>query len=81
MKPNPEPVMNALNALAVQPQSSVLIGDSLADITAGQAAGVPVIGYANRLSKKERFANARADAVVTSMADVVAALRGGNPDH
>jgi D-arabinose 1-dehydrogenase-like Zn-dependent alcohol dehydrogenase len=54
--------------------------DSLSDITAAQAAGVPVIAYANKPSKKEQFAEAGADTVVTSMADAVAALRSGGPN-
>jgi hypothetical protein len=80
MKPNPEPIINAVAALGLQPGTCVLIGDSLSDITAAQAAGVSVIAYANKPSKKEQFAEAGADTVVTSMVDVVGALRSGGPN-
>jgi HAD superfamily hydrolase (TIGR01509 family) len=74
MKPNPEPLIQAAAALSAQPETCVLIGDSLSDITAAQAAGIPVIAYANKPAKKGLFAAAGAGAVVTSIADVVAAL-------
>jgi HAD superfamily hydrolase (TIGR01549 family) len=74
MKPNPDPILRAASTLGVDPAQCVLIGDSLADIDGGRAAGVPVIGYANRPWKIDRFAAAGADVVVTSMGDVADAL-------
>jgi beta-phosphoglucomutase-like phosphatase (HAD superfamily) len=73
MKPNPEPILAAIKAINTSPADSVLIGDSLADIDGAHAAGVAVIGYANRPEKVDRFANAGADLIVTSMAEVASA--------
>ncbi|MFC4146817.1 HAD family hydrolase [Micromonospora mangrovi] len=73
MKPNPEPVLNAVRALSAAPGQCVLIGDSLSDIEAGQAAGVQVIGYANRAAKVAAFRAAGATQVITGM-DIVANL-------
>jgi HAD superfamily hydrolase (TIGR01509 family) len=74
MKPNPDPIVRAARALGVEPGECTLIGDSLSDIEGGRAAGVPVIGYANKSAKVARLADAGAAAVVTTMADVANAL-------
>ena len=42
-KPHPEPLWFALNKLGVPPSDALFVGDSVHDIRAGQAAGVPVI--------------------------------------
>jgi HAD superfamily hydrolase (TIGR01509 family) len=77
MKPNPRMVHDAVQAVGGIPEACVLIGDSMSDIAAGRAAGVPVVGYANRPSKITPFAVA--DAVITTMADVEAALSSVSP--
>ncbi|MFG2043366.1 HAD family hydrolase [Dactylosporangium sp. NPDC048998] len=74
MKPNPEPIWRAASALDVEPAACVLIGDSLFDIEGAHAAGVPVIAYANKPPKVQRFTDAGADVVLTSMADIATAL-------
>jgi phosphoglycolate phosphatase-like HAD superfamily hydrolase len=72
MKPDPAPVLAALTALEADPADAVFIGDTPADVDAGHAARVPVIGFANKPGKADRLA--KADAIITSMADLVAAL-------
>ncbi len=74
MKPDPGIVLDAVQAVEDVPAACVLIGDSFTDIEAARAAGVKVIGYANRPTKVAPFA--AADAVITTMGDVVAALAG-----
>ncbi|GAA1366057.1 HAD family hydrolase [Catellatospora chokoriensis] len=74
MKPNPAPILRAVRSFGVAPADCVLIGDSIADIEGARAAGVPVIGYANRRHKATRFAAAGADVVVTSMEEIMQAL-------
>jgi phosphoglycolate phosphatase-like HAD superfamily hydrolase len=44
------------------------------DIDGAHAASVSVVGYANRPEKIERFVDAQADIVITSMAEVASAL-------
>ncbi|MFG3576765.1 HAD family hydrolase [Micromonospora chersina] len=80
MKPDPEPILQAVRALGEPPGRCVLIGDSLSDIEGAQAAEVRVIGYANRPLKAEAFRAAEADMVITSMgvlAEVLIDLAGG----
>ncbi len=74
MKPDPYSVLMALERLGCEPSRALLIGDSLADITAAHEAGVRVIGLANRLGKKDEFTAAGADVIVPDMADIAVAL-------
>jgi beta-phosphoglucomutase-like phosphatase (HAD superfamily) len=74
MKPNPEPILTAAKRASASPADCVLIGDSMADIDGSHAAGVAIIGYANRPEKIDRFADAGATVVITSTADVAKAL-------
>ena len=72
MKPNPEPILAAARLLGADPAACVLVGDSLTDIQGARAAGVRVIGYANRPPKVAAFVGA--DAVITTMGDLAEAL-------
>ena len=42
-KPHPEPLGSAFDRLGSSPSNALFVGDSVHDVTAGQAAGVPVI--------------------------------------
>jgi len=72
MKPNPAPILDAVHALGVKAADSVLIGDSLSDIEGARAAGVKVVGYANRPHKVAAFQHA--DAVIETMENVYEVL-------
>ena len=74
IKPNPEPILQAVHALGLSPDRTVLVGDSLSDIEGSRAAGVRTIGYANRPAKAEVFRQARADVVIDSMGAIARAL-------
>lgn len=74
MKPNPEPILRAVRALGEPPARCVLVGDSLSDIEGARAAGVAVVGYANRPAKVDAFRRVGIGAVVTSMSEIAAAL-------
>ncbi len=74
LKPHPHLVTQATHALHAQPTACVLIGDSLTDIHAAHTAGVPAIGYANKISKPARFTDTTAAAVITCMIDLATAL-------
>lgn len=65
-------VLDAVLKVGGEPAACVLVGDSITDIQAARAAGVRVIGYANRPRKVVPFAIA--DAVITTTADMAAAL-------
>ena len=75
MKPDPESVVAAVAQLGVEPADCVFIGDSRADIVSGQAAGVRLIGLANRRGKADLLTESGADAIVTSMGQIATVLR------
>ena len=70
LKPNPYLVNMAVRGRGTSPDRCVLVGDSSTDIEAARAAGVPVIAFANKPGKLERFRARRADAVITSLAEL-----------
>jgi HAD superfamily hydrolase (TIGR01509 family) len=74
MKPDPAPILTAVEELNANPAECVLIGDSVSDITAAAAAGVRSIGYANKPGKRQRLTEAGADAIVDSMAAIATAI-------
>lgn len=76
MKPHPSPILSVLALLDVTADAAVLVGDTVTDIQAADAAGVACIGYANKPGKREQL-DAAAAAVIDDMqvlADQLAAL-------
>lgn len=74
MKPNPEMILATAVKLGAEPGRCVFVGDSTSDVESSQAAGLPVIGYANKVGKAHRLQMAGADAIITSMGELAAAL-------
>jgi beta-phosphoglucomutase-like phosphatase (HAD superfamily) len=75
LKPSPHLIEKAIQTLKAVPSAAALIGDSVTDIDGSHQAGIASIGYANKAGKYERMVNAEADAIVTSLANVVLGLR------
>ena len=74
MKPDPAPILAAVDALDADPAECVLIGDSVSDMVGAAAAGVRSIGYANKPGKQQRLTDAGAEVVVDCMAPVATAM-------
>lgn len=72
LKPRPYLLNQAQRALAISADRCVFVGDSLTDVEAAKAAGVRMIGYANKPGKRERFTRAGADAITEVLAELVA---------
>jgi phosphoglycolate phosphatase len=74
-KPAPDALLLALERLGTEPQDALMVGDSIADVQAARAAGMPVIivrgGYT-----KEPAEQLGADLVCDSLLDLPAALDG-----
>jgi phosphoglycolate phosphatase-like HAD superfamily hydrolase len=71
MKPNPYLVTQAISALRAETALTALVGDQVSDIIAAHRAGIRAIGYANKKGKRDMFADASADLVITSMAELL----------
>ncbi|MFF7453056.1 HAD family hydrolase [Kitasatospora sp. NPDC008115] len=74
MKPNPRLLLEAMDAVGAKPENCVFIGDAARDVEAGDAAGVPTIGFANKPGKGVKLAAAGAVAIVDSMQRIADAL-------
>lgn len=75
LKPNPFLLRRALVERDAQHSESVMVGDSLTDLEAARATGVPVIAFANKPSKSQMFAetNPPPDGLVRDLAELTEA--------
>jgi HAD superfamily hydrolase (TIGR01549 family) len=77
LKPNPGRISLAVAELHAKPAECLLVGDSVGDVAAARDAQVAIVGYANKPGKAARLADADADAIITSMAELATALSEG----
>ena len=69
-KPDPEPVRIALHRLGCAPEDAIFVGDSIFDITAGNAAGVKTVAVLWGAAKKDEFDLARPNAYVSMSSEL-----------
>lgn len=74
MKPDPDTVTRAVNALGASPDRCLFVGDSRSDIEVALKTGVRPIGYAKTPERGRRLAEAGAEDVIDDMADLADAL-------
>lgn len=55
-KPDPEPILKALDRMRLQPEEAAYVGDALFDVRASSAAGVPMIGVSWGAASSEELA-------------------------
>jgi len=70
-KPDPEPVLMALDRLGAAPSSAVYVGDSPYDMQAARAAGVHALGVMWGAFSTETLLDAGAEAVLRSPAELL----------
>jgi phosphoglycolate phosphatase len=75
LKPHPHLIEQAITANKSDPAACTLVGDSVTDIHAARDAGTHSIGYANKPGKTDSLAEAGADAMITSLAQLALTLR------
>ena len=74
-KPNPEPLLFALDRLGEAPENAVYVGDSPFDIQAAKAAGAASIAVTwGRIHSEERLAREEPDAVVSTPEELLGRL-------
>ncbi len=73
-KPHAEPVLTALHRLGATAKTSVMIGDGPADLAAGRAAGVPVVGVAWGYTRYSELLEMKPDRIVLSAPELASAL-------
>ena len=74
-KPNPDPLLLALDRLGARAASAVYVGDSPFDVQAAKAAGVGSIAVTwGRIHERERLEREEPDTVVETAEELLAAL-------
>jgi 2-phosphoglycolate phosphatase len=73
IKPDPAPLLLALDHLGVRPAAAVMVGDTDADVLAGRAAGVRTVGVTYGFHR-EGIHDAGPDATIDRLADLPALL-------
>jgi phosphoglycolate phosphatase len=84
LKPSPHLIQRAVDTLGADARECVLVGDSTTDIEAAGRSTLQSFGYANKPGKRERLVVAGADAVVSSLSELVPKIRlyqGGQDTH
>ena len=74
-KPHPEPVSRALRLLGGRPETTVYVGDSWYDITAGKQAGVATLGVTWGVATREQLTAHGPDLIVDSWNELLDILR------
>lgn len=70
LKPHPHLLRRAAEILGLHIRDCAMVGDSSTDIDAAHAAGAPLIAYANKPGKRERFERLGPDAIIDDMAEL-----------
>lgn len=73
-KPDPEPVLLAVERLGGRPPQAVYVGDAVVDVLAGKAAGMATVAVTWGAGRPDALAAAEPDAVATTPADLRALL-------
>lgn len=71
LKPHPQPVAYAAQALGISPSECVMIGDTPADMRSGRRAGAWTIGVLCGFGEQKELWATGADQVVSSTADIL----------
>ncbi len=66
-KPDPQTVQIVLNKLNLNPEETLLVGDSIHDIEAGKRAGVKTVGVLTGYTTKEQLNKSNADFVYSDI--------------
>ncbi|WP_299520790.1 HAD family phosphatase [uncultured Serinicoccus sp.] len=79
LKPEPDLLLRAMRLLGARPEESVFLGDSVTDVQAGQASGVPVVGVAEEESRRQELLAAGAVGAVAGVDALVPARQPRRP--
>ena len=74
VKPDPEPLLKALDALNSSPEKAIMVGDSQYDILGGKNTGTKTAGVAWTIKGREFLANYGPDVMLETMADLLGHL-------
>ena len=78
-KPDPQPLLFACESLHALPADSLMVGDSINDVQAARAAGIPVVCVSYGYNEGRDARTLECDALVDSLAELPALLEPGRP--
>ncbi|MFC4031626.1 HAD family hydrolase [Streptomyces polygonati] len=76
-KPHPDMALYAADKLGLRPEECLVVGDSVADVEMGRAAGMTVFGVSYGVATAAELGGAGAALVADSFADLVPAIVAG----
>lgn len=74
IKPDPEPILKALELLDASPEEALMVGDNYHDILGGQNAGTKTAGVAWSLKGRETLEKYKPDYMLEKMSDLLTIL-------
>ncbi|QHC29340.1 SAV_2336 N-terminal domain-related protein [Streptomyces sp. HF10] len=77
LTPDPHCLLRALEHLGTPARTGVLLGSSVAELTAAQRLGLPFIGFAPATDARQLFHDAGAEAVVSTLEPLLEAVHAG----
>ena len=69
-KPDPQPLLFACQALGLSPSQVLMVGDSINDVTAARAAGIPVVCVPYGYNEGRDPRSLACDAMIETLADL-----------
>ncbi|MGD9677641.1 MAG: pyrophosphatase PpaX [Vulcanibacillus sp.] len=75
-KPNPEPVLLAMEQLSADPTTTLMVGDSQYDIEAANRAGITSIGVGWSIKGKEFLKQFNPDYMIDDMRELIPIVKG-----
>ncbi len=76
-KPDPQPLLHACATLGLAPEQTLMVGDSVNDVSAARAAGIPVVCVPYGYNEGQDPASLACDALLGTLADLPPLLWGG----
>lgn len=75
-KPDPEPILKALDLLHSTPEETIMVGDNHHDVLAGKNAGTKTAGVAWTIKGKEYLAGYKPDFMLENMREILPIIEG-----
>lgn len=75
LKPSPEPILHVMSQLGVQPEQTLMIGDSPSDIVAGKAAGAFTCAVTYGYRAEALLSDAEPDLMIDRLVELISLLQ------
>lgn len=80
VKPNSEHLRVVLEALKVEPDEAIVVGDGISDMKCAKDLKAIAVGFVTGFSSVEELINSGANYIITSIVDLLSLIQDVNPD-